>query len=181
MLGGEDLDIHQQTQQGAPRISTQQQIQLNETQTRQQPDVSNRQLNLQGVAQQSHPDHHQQQQPDVRQPPPTTPPTTGTGQRFHGTVLDRIVKRGKWKSEVASWEMVELDGIGLENVIEFDYLGNKLDAQGEVMVSVSDRISKARQRFYSLLNVWRSRKLSVDLRVRLLMWLLVCSTGLRVG
>ena len=63
---------------------------------------------------------------------------------------------------------ITLEGKALANVIEFKYLGSLLDGAGDHMVAIKDRINQAKTRFFGLGDLWRSSKLPIPLKYRLL-------------
>ncbi|BFY98983.1 hypothetical protein BsWGS_02023 [Bradybaena similaris] len=62
---------------------------------------------------------------------------------------------------------VMLNGSPLEEVQYFTYLGSIIDQQGGTDADVKTRISKARATFIQLKNIWRSRDLSIETKIRL--------------
>ncbi|VDP41943.1 unnamed protein product [Schistosoma curassoni] len=59
------------------------------------------------------------------------------------------------------------DGETLEVVESFTYLGSIIDEQGGSDTDVKARISKARVAFLQLKNIWNSRQLSTNVKVRI--------------
>ncbi|BFY99655.1 hypothetical protein BsWGS_02695 [Bradybaena similaris] len=62
---------------------------------------------------------------------------------------------------------VMLNGSPLEEVQYFTYLGSIIDQQGGTDVDLKTRISKASAAFIQLKNIWRSRDLSIETKIRL--------------
>ena len=62
---------------------------------------------------------------------------------------------------------IQLNGINLEDVESFDYLGSKIDEQGGTNRDVQARINKARTAFASLRKIWQSGSLSQRTKLRL--------------
>ncbi|CAH8500376.1 unnamed protein product [Schistosoma intercalatum] len=59
-----------------------------------------------------------------------------------------------------------LDGEALEDVESFTYLGSIIDEQGGPDVGVNVKIGKARAASIQLKNIWNSKQLSVNIKVR---------------
>ncbi|CAH8514109.1 unnamed protein product [Schistosoma margrebowiei] len=62
---------------------------------------------------------------------------------------------------------ITLDGETLENVESFTYLGSIIDEQGGSDADVKARIGKARTAFLQLKNIWNSKQLSTNIKVRI--------------
>ncbi|VDP24851.1 unnamed protein product [Schistosoma margrebowiei] len=62
---------------------------------------------------------------------------------------------------------ITLDGETLENVESFTYLGSIIDEQGGSDSDVKARIGKARVAFLQLKNIWNSKQLSTNIKVRI--------------
>ncbi|VDO89009.1 unnamed protein product [Schistosoma margrebowiei] len=62
---------------------------------------------------------------------------------------------------------ITLDGETLENVQSFTYLGSIIDEQGGSDADVKARIGKARTAFLQLKNIWNSKQLSINIKVRI--------------
>ncbi|VDO68158.1 unnamed protein product [Schistosoma margrebowiei] len=62
---------------------------------------------------------------------------------------------------------ITLDGETLENVESFTYLGSIIDEQGGSDLDVKARIGKARTAFLQLKNIWNSKQLSTNIKVRI--------------
>ncbi|VDO98847.1 unnamed protein product [Schistosoma margrebowiei] len=62
---------------------------------------------------------------------------------------------------------ITLDGETLENVEFFTYLGSIIDEQGGSDADVKARIGKARTAFLQLKNIWNSKQLSTNIKVRI--------------
>nr|CAX82477.1 Retrovirus-related Pol polyprotein [Schistosoma japonicum] len=71
----------------------------------------------------------------------------------------------KFNSE--STDPIELNSQTLEEVDTFTYLGSIISEQGESDADVRARIGKARAAFLQLKNIWDSKQLSTNLKVRL--------------
>ncbi|VDO68021.1 unnamed protein product [Schistosoma margrebowiei] len=62
---------------------------------------------------------------------------------------------------------ITLDGETLEDVNSFTYLGSIIDEQGGSDADVKVRIGKARTAFLQLKNIWNSKQLSTNIKVRI--------------
>ena len=62
---------------------------------------------------------------------------------------------------------VECDGKPLEDVNNFMYLGSKLSNNGDSIVDIKARISKANQSFAMLRNIWRSKVIKIHTKMKL--------------
>ncbi|VDP06614.1 unnamed protein product [Schistosoma margrebowiei] len=71
----------------------------------------------------------------------------------------------KFKAENSN--SITLDGETLEDVQYFIYLGSIIDEQGGSDADVNARIGKARTAFLQLKNVWNSKQLSTNIKVRI--------------
>ncbi|VDP11181.1 unnamed protein product, partial [Schistosoma margrebowiei] len=78
----------------------------------------------------------------------------------------------KGKSKILKYNMekinpVTLDGETLEEVESFTYLGSIIDEQGGSDADVKARIGKARVAFLQLKNIWNSKQISTNIKVRI--------------
>jgi hypothetical protein len=71
------------------------------------------------------------------------------------------------KINSSSMNAVTLNGSQLEEVQSFTYLGSIVDQQGGTDADVKARIGKARVAFIQLNNIWKSRELSRNTKIRL--------------
>ncbi|VDP51412.1 unnamed protein product [Schistosoma margrebowiei] len=62
---------------------------------------------------------------------------------------------------------ITLDGETLEEVETFTYLDSNIHQQGEPDTDVKARIGKARTAFLQLSNIWNSKQLSTNIKVRI--------------
>ncbi|VDP42392.1 unnamed protein product [Schistosoma curassoni] len=62
---------------------------------------------------------------------------------------------------------ITLDGETLEDVDPFTYLGSIIDKQEGSDADVKARIGKARAAFLQLKNIWNSKQLSINIKVRI--------------
>lgn len=61
----------------------------------------------------------------------------------------------------------DLNGVAVENVSDFTYLGSKLTPDGGTRDDVTSRVRKAQSSFGQLLNIWRSKLLSLRTKIRI--------------
>ncbi|VDO59771.1 unnamed protein product [Schistosoma margrebowiei] len=71
----------------------------------------------------------------------------------------------KFKAENSN--PITLDGETLEDVGSFTYLGSIIDEQRSSDADVKARIGKARTAFSQLKNIWNSKQLSTNIKVRI--------------
>ncbi|VDO67430.1 unnamed protein product [Schistosoma margrebowiei] len=62
---------------------------------------------------------------------------------------------------------ITIDGEDLEDVKTFTYLGSIIDKQGGSDADVKARIDKARATYLQLRNIWNSKQLSTNTKVRI--------------
>ena len=70
------------------------------------------------------------------------------------------------KTNVANANAIELESEALEEVEAFTYLGSVIDKQGGTDADVKARIRKARSAFVQLRNIWSSKELTSNTKVR---------------
>ncbi|VDO48418.1 unnamed protein product [Schistosoma margrebowiei] len=83
---------------------------------------------------------------------------------------EQIKHKGKTKVlkfKAENHNPITLDGETLENVESFTYLGSIIDEQGGSDADVKARIGKARTAFLQLKNIWNSKQLSTNIKVRI--------------
>ncbi|VDO96554.1 unnamed protein product [Schistosoma curassoni] len=84
--------------------------------------------------------------------------------------VDLSIHKGKTKVlkfKVVNSNPITLDGETLEDVELFTYLGSIIDQQGGSDADVKARIGKARVTFLQLKNIWNSKQLSTNTKVRI--------------
>ncbi|VDO67098.1 unnamed protein product [Schistosoma margrebowiei] len=62
---------------------------------------------------------------------------------------------------------ITLDGESLEDEESFTYLVGIIDVEGESAADLKVRIGKARATFLQLKNIWNSKKLSINIKVKI--------------
>ena len=92
-----------------------------------------------------------------------------------GTLTDKAVKTAKIRAAEATLGTVEIDNNVLGNVYSFDYLGSRLQGDGDDEADVRYRMDIAQAAFASLSHLWTDHRLSRNLKLRLYN-LCVCST-----
>ncbi|VDP75006.1 unnamed protein product [Schistosoma mattheei] len=78
----------------------------------------------------------------------------------------------KWKSKISRYNTactnpITIDGENLEDVKTFTYLGSIIDEHGGSDADVKARIVKARAVYLQLKNIWSSKQLSTNNKVRI--------------
>ena len=92
-----------------------------------------------------------------------------------GTLTDKAVKTAKRRAAEATLGTVEIDNNVLGNVYSFEYLGSRLQGDGDDDADVRYRMDIAQAAFASLSHLWTDHRLSRNLKLRLYN-LCVCST-----
>ena len=92
-----------------------------------------------------------------------------------GTLTDKAVKTAKRRAAEATLGKVEIDNKVLDNVYSFEYLGSRLQGDGDDEADVRYRMDIAQAAFASLSHIWTDHRLSRNLKLRLYI-LCVCST-----
>ena len=70
------------------------------------------------------------------------------------------------KTNTTNTNAIMLDGVALEEVEDFTYLGSVIDKQGGTDADVKARIRKARAAFLQLRNIWSSKELTQKTKIR---------------
>ncbi|CAH8589616.1 unnamed protein product [Schistosoma haematobium] len=84
--------------------------------------------------------------------------------------VDLSIHKGKTrvlKFKTRNSNPITLDGETLEDVGSFTYLGSIIDEQGGSDADVKARIGKARAAFLQLKNIWNTKELSTNIKVRI--------------
>ena len=92
-----------------------------------------------------------------------------------GTLTDKAVKTAKRRAAEATLGTVEIDNNVLGNVYSFEYLGSRLQGDGDDEADVRYRMDIAQAAFASLSHLWTDHRLSRNLKLTLYN-LCVCST-----
>ena len=92
-----------------------------------------------------------------------------------GTLTDIAVKTAKRRAAEATLDKVNIGDDVLDNVLTFQYLGSRLQCDGDDQVDVRHRMDIAQTAFGSLSHLWNDHRLSRETKLRLYK-LFVCST-----
>ena len=92
-----------------------------------------------------------------------------------GSLTDTAVKTAKRLATEATLDKVNIGDNVLENVLNFDYLGSRLQCDGDDQVDVRHRMDIAQAVFGSLSRLWTDHRLSRETKLRLFN-LSVCSS-----
>ena len=84
-----------------------------------------------------------------------------------GSLTEKIAKRTMQEEAQGTLEHVEIDGDVLENVFRFDYLGVKIQGDGDRVQMVEQRMTLAKAIFGSLWHFWNSHAVSESLKMRI--------------
>jgi hypothetical protein len=71
------------------------------------------------------------------------------------------------KVNTANSTPIKLEGVELEEVESFTYLGSTVDKEGGTDADIKTRIGKARAAFCQLKNVWSSTELTTNVKIRM--------------
>ena len=91
------------------------------------------------------------------------------------TLTDTAVKTAKPRAAEATLDKVIIGDDVLDNVLTFEYLGSRLQCDGDDQVDVRHRMDIAQTAFGSLSHLWTDHRLSRETKLRLYK-LSVCST-----
>ena len=92
-----------------------------------------------------------------------------------GSLTDTAVKTAKRRAAEATLDKVNIGDNVLENVLNFEYLGSRLQCDGDDQVDVRHRMDIAQAVFGSLSRLWTDHRLSRETKLRLYK-LSVCSS-----
>ena len=92
-----------------------------------------------------------------------------------GTLTDTAVNTVIRRAAEATLDKVNIDNNVLENVLTFEYLGSRLQCDGDDQVDVRHRMDIAQTAFGSLSRLWTDHRLSRETKLRLYK-LSVCSS-----
>ena len=84
-----------------------------------------------------------------------------------GSVSDKTVKLSKIKAEEDSRPHVTIEGVQIDNVHSFVYLGSKAQCDGDIMVDVQHRMNIAQAVFSSLSKFWNEHRLPLSMKIRM--------------
>ena len=92
-----------------------------------------------------------------------------------GSLADKAVQKSKRIVKEEERPRVTVNGVEIDNVYTFEYLGSQQQCDGEDDSDVKHRMDIAQARFTSLFHLWADHRLSIPLRLRLYCTA-VCST-----
>ena len=92
-----------------------------------------------------------------------------------GSLADKAVQHAKRKAKEAELDKVEIEGQPIENVYSFEYLGSRLQCDGDDKADVLYRMSIAQAVFSSYSHIWKDHRLPLSMKLRLYQTA-VCST-----
>ena len=84
-----------------------------------------------------------------------------------GSLTDTAVKTAKRRAAEATLDKVNIGDNVLENVLNFEYLGSRLQCDGDDQVDVRHRMDIAQAVFGSLSRLWTDHRLSRETKLRL--------------
>ena len=91
------------------------------------------------------------------------------------TLTDKAVKTAKRRAAEATLGKVQIENNVLDNVYSFEYLGSRLQCDGDDEADVRYHMDIAQAAFASLSHLWMDHRLSRNMKLRLYN-LCVCST-----
>jgi len=103
------------------------------------------------------------------------PRPDGTARLQKGTLADKAVQLAKRKVAENDREHVLMEGLEIENVHSFVYLGGKLQCDGDDTADVKHRMAIAQSVFSSLSHLWKDHRLPTSMKLRFYSTA-VCST-----
>ena len=92
-----------------------------------------------------------------------------------GSLADKMVKHAKRKEKENERDHVWLDGNEIDNVYNFEYLGSRVQSDGDDEADIRHRMAIAQSVFGSLSHMWLDHRLPRSMKIRLYR-LAVCST-----
>ena len=84
-----------------------------------------------------------------------------------GSLTDTAVETAKRRAADATLDKVSIGDNVPENVLNFEYLGNRLQCDGDDKVDVRHRMDIAQAVFGSLIHLWTDHRLSRETKLRL--------------
>ena len=84
-----------------------------------------------------------------------------------GTSADKAVQHVKRKQLEDQRSHVNIEGEDIENVYSFEYLGSRVQCDGEDMADVTHRMNIAQAQFSSLYHMWNDHRLPTSMKLRL--------------
>ena len=84
-----------------------------------------------------------------------------------GSLADKKVQHEKRKEHENELPHVILEGQQLENVYSFEYLGSRIQCDGDETADVEHRMAIAQNVFNSLIHMWADHRLPMSMKLRL--------------
>ena len=84
-----------------------------------------------------------------------------------GSLADKAVQKEKRKQKETEKPQVIVNGIALDNVFQFEYLGSQQQSDGEDNSDIKHRMNIAQATFTSLSHIWLDHRLPIPLKIRL--------------
>ena len=84
-----------------------------------------------------------------------------------GTLMDKPVKTAKRRAAKGNLGKVQIENNVLKNVYSFEYLGSRLQGDGDDEADVRYRMDIAQEAFASLSHLWMDQRLSRNMKLRL--------------
>ena len=92
-----------------------------------------------------------------------------------GSLADKAVQHEKRKAKEAELDNVTIEGQVIDNVYSFDYLGSRLQCDGDEKADVQYRMNIAQSVFSSYYHLWTDHRLPLSMKLRLYQSA-ICST-----
>ena len=84
-----------------------------------------------------------------------------------GSLADKAVKKQKRIAHESTLDPVTIEGQAIDNVYSFEYLGHRIQCDGDDRADVRYRMDIAQARFSSLNRIWQDHRLPRALKIRL--------------
>ena len=84
-----------------------------------------------------------------------------------GSLADKTVQKKKRIEQESKRTCVTIEGKPLENVYSFEYLGGRIQCDGDERADVEHRMAIAQTTFNSLSHIWTDHRLSRNLKIKL--------------
>ena len=84
-----------------------------------------------------------------------------------GSLADKAVKKQKRIQHEKSLDHVTIEGQAIDNVYSFEYLGSRMQCDGDDKADVRYRMDIAQARFSSLNRIWKDHRLPRAMKIRL--------------
>ena len=84
-----------------------------------------------------------------------------------GSLADKAVQRKKRIAHESKLDHVSIEGEEIDNVYFFEYLGSRMQCDGDDRADVKYRMDIAQARFSSLYHIWKDHRLHLPMKIRL--------------